>query len=219
MLDSLLLSRSQRDFLDLATETYQKNVDSVASYLVDRGIGKEAAYAARLGRVSEPLAGHERFEGMLSIPYLTPAGTVAMKFRSLDPDAKQKYDGPSGQHVRLYNAGALATATGTTVCVCEGELAALVTHHVVGVPAVGAPGTQWQAHWARCLADFEQVLVVADNDEKEDGSNPGLKHAKSLVAAIPGSRLVLPPPGLDIDEWLLATDVATVRKGLGLEET
>ena len=212
MLDGLLLSKSQRDSLERATATFEKNVDRLGSYLEGRGIERQAALSARLGYVSEPLPGLERFVGMMAVPYLALSGPVAIKFRRLEGEGP-KYDAPSGQHARLYNVTAV-TLPGDAVAVCEGELDALVCTSVVGVPAVGTPGTTWLDHWPRCLADFARVIVVADNDEKDDGSNPGLKHAKSVAKSVPNAQIVTPPLGLDLGEWVLRDGADAVRNAL-----
>jgi hypothetical protein len=221
VLDSLLLSSSQRASLDQATALYHSNVEALGSYLEPRGISRGAALSAHLGLVSDPIPGHERFKGWMSIPYLTQAGTVAMKFRCIaDHDCKaehcQRYDAPSGQKARLFNAGVLAKG-GEVCAVLEGELKALVCTHEVGVPAVGTSAGIWLEHWPRCFADFNRVVVIADNDQKEDGSNPGLKHAKDKVMkTLPNAELVIPPPGVQLDEWVLAEGVEMVRKAMGL---
>lgn len=156
---------------------------------------------------------------MLSVPYLTPTGVVKLKMRCLqDHDCKHhghpKYDGPSGP-ARLYGVTSLARG-GDVVVITEGEFDAMVGEHLLGVPCVGTPGTTWLEHWPRCFADFERTLVVADHDAKEDGSDPGLKHAKAVVKAIPGAELVLPPSGQDLSEWILSAGADNVRKAMGL---
>lgn len=180
------------------------------------------AQAAHLGYVSEPEPGHERFAGMLAIPYVTASGPIAIKFRCLcGQDCKamghQKYDSPSGQHARLYNAGAIASTRETTALICEGELDAVVAQGLFGVPALAAPGTTWFEHWSRCFADFERVVIVADNDRRDDGSNPGLKHAKHVQSSIPMSEIALPPLGLDLTDWIKDAGVEKVRTELGLD--
>src|SRR4051812_5430637 len=81
-----------------------------------RGIGLDAARQYRLGSVSEAEPGHEKTWGRLSIPYITPSGIVAIKFRCVrDHDCKEsdhpKYLAPKGQKPRLYNVAAF-TADG-----------------------------------------------------------------------------------------------------------
>lgn len=214
MLDGLVLSRSQRDSLERATAMYQANVDQAASYLVGRGIDQAGATSHRLGVVCEPaLPDHERFVGWLAIPYLSAGGVVAIKFRRLVDGPGPKYDAPSGQKARLYNSRVLADG-GAVVAVCEGELDALVCTSVVGVPAVGTPGTTWLEHFPRCFGDYDRVVVVADHDIKEDGSTPGQKHARKVKDSIPGAGLVTPPPGLDLGEWVLEYGAGTVRRAI-----
>jgi DNA primase len=220
-LDSLMLSASQRNSLELATARYEQNVERAGSYLQGRGIGREAALAARLGFVSDPISGHERFEGWLSIPYCTPGGVVAMKFRRLG-EGTPKYDGPGGQKLRLYNAGLLANTTGEVVVIVEGELDAIIGTRVVGVPTVGTWGTNWLDHHPRCFADFARVLVVADHDEPKvvkEGEKPvqvGVRQAKKIAATIPHSEVIMPPLGLDLTDWVLQAGADEVRKAMGL---
>ncbi|MGZ3387406.1 MAG: hypothetical protein ACXVB5_21190 [Isosphaeraceae bacterium] len=153
---------------------------------------------------------------MLSIPYVTPGGVVAMKFRCLKPhDCKaegcQRYDAPDGQKARLYNAGALAHA-GEVAAVVEGEFKARVVTDVLGIPAVSTTAGVWKDYWPRCLADFDRVLVIADNDEA------GLKHARGKVLpTLSNAELVIPPgEGNKIYDWVVSAGVETVRKALGI---
>lgn len=215
MLDTLLLSPSLKASLLEATHRYAQNVDDLASYLEPRAVSHRAATSRLLGSVSDPIPGHEKFAGMMSIPYLTQGGVVAMKFRRIDGSDGVKYDSPSGQKARLYGVNDLLVG-GDTVAIVEGELAAVVMSDAVGVPTVGTPGTTWMDHWSRCFADFDRVLVIADHDVKDDGSSPGVKHAKSVVSKVSGAELVLPPAGLDPDEWIVRDGVDAVRERLGI---
>lgn len=220
MLDSLLPSSSQLASLEKATARYHENVEALGFFLEGRGISKGAAYAQHLGRVSEPVAGHERFVGHMSLPYRTPAGTVAMKFRCIaDHICKdvgcQRYDQPSGQKVHLFNAGVLATTKSDVVAVCEGELDAILCTHELGIPAVGTAAGTWLDHYPRCFADFEEVIIIADHDVKPDGSSPGIKHAKKVQSTIPRSRIVVPPAGADLGEWFIKEGREAVLKGIG----
>ena len=81
-LTSLRLSRSQMESLQTAAERYHESLDQrLLSYLAARGIDQDAATGHRLGLVVDPVVGHEAYRGMLSIPYVTPEGVVALKFR------------------------------------------------------------------------------------------------------------------------------------------
>lgn len=215
LLDSMLLSVAQRRSLEEATARYARDLLLAASYLEGRGVSEQTATSFRLGVVSDPAPGHDRFYGWLSIPYLTPAGVVAMKFRNLNPDDDHRWDAPAGSRTHLYNARALAE--GGEVCLLvEGEMKTLVGSSMLDVPVVGTWGTNWLPHWPRCFSDFDRVIVVGDNDVKEDGSNPGRKHAEKVVKTLQNAELVLPPPGVQLDEWLLRDGPEAVSEGLGL---
>lgn len=227
MLDLLQLSRQQRNALQAAATAYHSQLTSRAgSYLAARGLGQDDANGHLLGEVCEPAPGHDRFAGMLSIPYLSRAGVLGFKFRCMEQhDCKAlghpKYDSPSGQRARLYNVNALLT-TGDTIALVEGEMSAIVLQAHTGVPTVGTPGTQWvkeHPHWPRCFSDFERILVVADHDVTEDGrTDPGkgVGHAKRIVNSLPGAELILPPAGLDPDEWVLAEGGDLVMMTMGV---
>ena len=210
------MSGSQRATLNTATTAYQENLGLAQSFLEARVVSEAGATSFRLGVVSDPATPeHERFRGMLSIPYLTPGGVVAIKFRQLDPTRSPKYDSPAGQTARLYNVAALHT-TGDTVAVCEGEMDALVMTEVVGIPAVGIPGaSNWQKHWNRCFADYPRVLVVADNDVSNE-KNPGVRHAERVVKEIgSAARLVLPPADRDLGDWVAEHGPDAVKEACG----
>lgn len=220
-MDSLLPASAQLNSLAKATEAYAKNVEALASFLVARGIGKEAAFGQRLGLVSDPIQGHEKVRGFMSIPYLTPAGALAMKFRCIeDHNCKvvgcQRYDQPAGQKVHLFNAGLMATTKADVVAVCEGELDAILCTHELGIPAVGTAAGTWLEHYPRCFADFEEVIIIADHDVKPDGSSPGIKHARKVQGTVARSRIVTPPSGMDLGEWYLSEGREAVLKGIGL---
>lgn len=218
MLDGLILSDSQRDSLTKAAHRYHESLPEVLSYLEARGIDRTAASGFLLGTVSSPAPGHERFRGMLSIPYLTPAGVVGFKFRRIDDSEEPKYDSPSGQKPRLYNAQSLSDG-GEVVLVVEGELGAIVAQRALSVPSVGVPGVStWigNPHWARCFADFDRIVVIPDNDSKEDGSNPGLKLGQRIVKDLEGAELIAPPLGMDADEWILEAGADRVREAIGV---
>lgn len=145
-----------------------------------------------------------RFVGMLAIPYETVSGPVAVKFRNLQPDVKKKYDQPSGQATHLFNVKA-TLHTGPQLVVTEGEIDAMTLHGECGIPAVGIPGvSNWQAHYARCIDSFADVVILTDNDERDGRQdNPGMELALKIRRAVRNSRIVSLPPGHDVNSFFL----------------
>lgn len=214
-----MLSDGLRTSLKQAADRYHANVYEARSYLEARGIGETEALGHHLGKVSDPLPGHERFRGMLSIPYMCMDTVVALKFRRIDGSEGAKYDAPAGQKQRLYNAQSLADG-GSLAVVCEGEFDAIVAQRVLGAPSVGVPGVAaWSAnpHWSRCFGDFDRVVVIGDNDLKEDDSNPGMRHAQRVVKDLGhNAELVTPPPGHDMTSWYLTDGEEAIRRAVGV---
>lgn len=213
------LDASSMAFLEEATSAYQESLDSspeALAYLAGRGLDGHAVRTSRLGLCSTPLPGHERFQGMIAIPYVAPVGVVAFKFRRWQDGDGPKYDMPMGQRTRLYNVIALQGAT-DTIAVTEGEFDAMVLTHMVGVPTVGISGSNnWKPHYPRVLRGFSTVLVVTDNDAKEDGKNPGQDLAARILTDIPHARNVLLPPGMDVNEYYLSDGKDAVLRRLGV---
>ena len=178
------------------------------SYLTARAIPEDVARGARLGSVVDPAPGHERFVGCLSIPYMTRAGCVGVKFRRPEGQTP-KYDGPAGQKTHLFNVEALHDP-GPVIAVCEGELDTIVASRVL--PAVGVSGVNnWKPFYARCFEGFESILVLADNDKRDDGSNPGLELGKRIVSELPQSVIVSLPNGMDVTDLVVARGVDALR--------
>ena len=178
--------------------------DAALAYLEGRGISEEVAARYQLGTVTEPIEGHQMYEGWISIPYMTALGLCAgVKFRRLD-DGKPKYGAPIGQKSHLYNVTATMAAT-KSIVVCEGEFDAIVMDALVGVPAVGVPGVAaWKPYYAKLFSGFDTIYVLGDNDLKEDGSNPGMEFSRRVAGEVLNSQIVQLPPGMDITDYYLA---------------
>jgi len=211
-----MLSADVRRSLEAATAQYQTDLIAAPEarcYLVGRGITPELAGRYRLGYVANPFDGHGVFRGMVAIPYLRPAGVVAMKFRRLD-DGEPKYLNVPGCGTHLYNTEALRLG-GRVVGLCEGEFDAMVLDGVCGIPAVGIPGvTQWKGKpaWWR-LFEGRQVLMFPDVDTGETNHGDGL--AKDVVDRLEGTRVVrLPGPAGDETK----SDVTSVFLRFGRDE-
>ena len=159
------LSPSQRETLEEATTSYQGAVTSdAARYLLHRGIEEATAVTFRLGVVVDPLPGHERYRGMLAIPYLHRDGhPVSMRFRRLASEGP-KYLGLPEDPTRMFNTAAIYRAA-SEIHVTEGEFDAMILNQI-GLPAIAIPGaTNWKYHYAVALAGFSRVWVWGDPDE------------------------------------------------------
>lgn len=186
-----------------ATEAYsQQRNEAFWEFAAERGLSEEQVNQFELGVCDEPLPGHEQFRNHISIPYLTPTGTVAMKFRALDPSAKAKYNAPAGQPHHLYNVASLWSKK-KYVTVCEGEFDTIHAD-AAGLNAVGISGTSgFKDYFARCLDGFGTVYVVLDNDlESEEGRNPGQDAARKLCERLPNARNIVLPAGVDISDYV-----------------
>jgi DNA primase len=157
------LSKSQRELLAKATENYERNLGEALPYLLSRGITEETARMFRLGFVKNPETGHELYQGKLSIPYLTPAGVIDIRFRSLSNDSGPKYLSRPGASTHIYNIGALSRDNGMLV-VCEGEIDTIIATQV-GFIAVGLPGANnWKQFYSRVLDGWEKIMLFCDGD-------------------------------------------------------
>lgn len=206
------LSSEQRRFFEQAVAQYQADlaVDAAAqAYLEGRGIGPEPAARFRLGVVETPLVGHESYGGRLVIPYLTPSGVVNVRFRCLKSHKCSeagcpKYLSLDGTEGNLYNVGDLKVDS-PFICVAEGEIDTL-TLSISGLPAVGVPGVKtWQAHFSRCLEDFDTVYAFGDGDDA------GGKFS-SFLAKEARARPISMPRGSDVNDIYRAHGADGVRR-------
>lgn len=194
------LSKSLRKSLAHNIAGYSRNLGVAEKWLGERGIPMLVAAEYSLGVVVDPAPGHEPARGRLAIPYFDAVGPTSIRFRALNDTTKPKYWAEPGWRPSLYNTGALLRSD--TVAVTEGELDALVLDGLVGVPAVGVPGSGvWQPHWDHCFAGFSRVELFIDNDEA------GNKLATELLKRVDNARRVWLPPGLDVNETFLAHGV------------
>lgn len=208
------LSNSRRKFLDRATSSYydQLGGSPAADYLKSRGIPGTTAQLFRLGYVGEPKEGHEQFKGWVSIPYITPFGVVAVRFRNLGTEGP-KYLQESGTRSPLFNVRDLHRPE-PHVAICEGEFDAIILSGLCGVPAVAVPGvSHWETNadvWKRLFEDYERVFVVMDPDK------PGQDMAKRIMADVVSdpANIVLPA---DVNDTYLTFGPEFIRAKLGLD--
>lgn len=216
----LPLSASQREALEEAVSRYAEAVmedQEVAAYLQGRGIEWETASTFRLGVVDDPYPGHERYVGMLAIPYLgTGDRPLTVRFRCLKAhDHRENYHGKyntmKDDPSRIFNVRAVIQA-GAEISVTEGEMDAMILNQI-GIPAVAIPGADaWKTHYRRVLAGFSQVYVWGDPDQA------GGEFISRLTRAMPQARAVLLDKHIgDINETYLAQGADALYALIGSE--
>lgn len=208
-----MASNVQSKLLLEAAQRYAQEISPEAIVaLAERGISEEVAARFQLGTITDPINGHEMYEGWISIPYITANNhCVGFKFRRVD-DGKPKYGSPTGQKAHLYNVTDVLIQS-PYIVVCEGELDTVITSGVLGIPAVGVPGVQaWKPHYAKLFSGYDTIYIAGDNDVKEDGSNPGQEFAKRIANEIFNSVIVSLPAGMDINDYYLSNGADATKE-------
>lgn len=162
-------SDSLRKFLETATQRYHESLSEEAErYLTqERGLTREILDRFHIGYVNDPLPGHEAFRGRLSIPYMSPDGSVGtIRFRALgDDNPKFKYLSFAGDSPKLFNTTAFERQGNSGIVICEGEIDTM-TAVMCGLPAVGIPGaSSFMPIWCRPLVQYTSVYLLQDDDE------------------------------------------------------
>lgn len=189
-----------RRSLDEAATMYQEQLagSQGEAYLLSRGLSKETVEGFRLGYVgSHHLPEHRHLRGRISIPYITRAGIVSMRFRIVPPDTSDaKYLGWKGiTGKKLFNVNDLWTTQ--TLFICEGEIDAM-TAHQVGLPAVGIAGvSNWNPEWWRIFRN-RTVAILADSDDK--GQGEGM--ASEIMEVVRDSMMIPMPSGHDVSSFV-----------------
>lgn len=198
------LSPSRKEWLEATAEKYFQaglEDETLLVYLKRRGIEASQQEQYRLGLVSEPELVHADYAGRLSIPFITPTGVVAIRYRCIqEHDCKDaghpKYLQGKGEGDHLYNVPALRERH-PALAVCEGEIDTLtVDTHVL--PAIGVPGaTKWKPHWTRLLEGYERVFAIGDGDDA------GKDFTGRLVEMLPNAKAVIFPDKSDANGFFL----------------
>lgn len=213
---SLVPSSSTRESLEAACRTYEEAMPGSPAevYLKSRGLDptSEALASFRLGYVDRPVVGHEQYRGRLSIPYVTSAGLTSLRFRHAGlSDAGPKYLSLPGEEARIFHPQGLARPE-PYVCVCEGEIDA-ITATACGLPAIGIPGaSMWRPYFGRALRWYQQVFVLADNDDK----GAGMKFAEQIANSVKNVVIVPMPEGHDVNSFYCENGPEALRERLGL---
>jgi len=207
------VTANRRRFLESAASSYASSLwgSPGATYLMEkRGLTEEVIKHFRLGFVSEPREGHEQYTGTVSIPYLTPAGVVGIRFRSLGEGTK--YLQEAGSRTPLFNVRAFH-APETHIAICEGEFDAIVLSGLCNIPAVGIPGvSHWEKNeniWRRLFEDYERVFVVMDPDKA------GQNMAKKIMSVVQDPTSIVLPD--DVNDTYLTFGPEFIRAKCGLD--
>ena len=200
----MILPLERRLALAAKAKTYAGNVEQALPYLLSRGITDQVAAMFSLGCVTE-----DDMAGRLTIPYVTPAGVVQIKYRCTNlahhdgtkhvEKGCPKYLYESGTGTYLYNAQVLIHAS-EQVVVTEGELDAICVQAYTGLPAVAYPGTDtWDKHrhYRLCFEGVSEVIVVADGDKA--GRDSARKVAESIGM---NARVIDMPSGEDSNSYI-----------------
>lgn len=240
---SLVPSPTVLKSLASSTEAYQEQLLSPAgerhyAYLnEERGLDHQTIMHFRLGAVLDANVSHEAAQGMISIPYITPAGTVQIRFRKAPwSESKMKYWQTAGSKIRMFNTNLLLDPS-RFVYVCEGEFDTMAATQA-GLPAVGIAGVNgWRDHFYLMLAGFDRVTFFADNDSESDQdgkakpddwpedkpwepiTQAGLKFATKHADNIDGGAVIQMPPGYDVNSYLTEHGADALRAHAGIRST
>jgi len=204
----LVPSPSLKKFLEESSSRYQNQLsDDARDYLMERGLEERTIKQFRYGLVQDPAPGHEKYEGMISIPYPTPSGSVvSVRFRNLSGHGP-KYLSVAGEIPRIYNTADLELGT-RAVCLTEGEFDTAIAWQC-GLPAIGLPGAEsWKPLFARLLDQYESVFILSDDDEA------GQKFADLVSRDCDNARNV-PMTGGDVTSYFLEHGREELRRKVG----
>ena len=203
----MLLSNEQRRLLEESAQVYNRDLYKAIDYLDERGLSVEFANDELLGYVDDPLPGQEMFRGRLSIPYVTRAGVVNLKFRRIGEGTSPKYLNLSGFETNLYHVESFFSHD-NFMAVAEGELDALSLVSI-GIPAIGVPGVSaWKSHYRRCFEDWPVIYAFADGD------GPGRDFAAFLAKELK-ARPIHMPDGEDVNSMLVKEGPEWLRAKVG----
>jgi len=133
-------------------------------WLRARGIRNWTISQWKLGVVRDPVKGHERFEGSVSIPYRDALGHErGVRFRRID-GRRPKYDGVFRGTAHLFG---VKFSNEPIVYLTEGEFDCLILHQM-GFKSVGVPGASvWREEWKWLFRSADEIVIVPDADGDE----------------------------------------------------
>jgi DNA primase len=213
-----VLSSSARKSLVERLLRYKEQLKSpdaarLLEYLtVERQLSEATIDRFLLGAVVDPDVLDEDARGMISIPYNTPTGPVALRFRR--PPHREtgpKYWQPEGTGLTIFNTEAFF-ASESTIAITEGEMDC-ITLVQAGIPAVGIPGASaWKPYFKLLFEGYESVVICADNDD----TGAGRKFAAKVALNVPGPEVLLMPEGHDVNSFYCEFGREALREYVGV---
>jgi len=209
------MTAAQREALEAATRRFESALPGspAEQHLKERGIPLDVAQKYRLGYVEDDIGEYLGAAGRLAIPFVSPGGVVAIRFRWLEGASGEdkKYWQPAGTAVHLFNVQKLHD-TGDQIAITEGEIDALVLSELCGIPAVAIAGTNgWKPYFRHLFSDLEVIIAM-------DGDEPGRKAAEKLKKQLPDARVAHLPNDHDVNSLYLQEGAKGVRKALGVDD-
>lgn len=214
------LSSAARRSLDKRAWDYHSSLlspeghDLYAYLTEERGLTDETIRRFRLGAVVDPDGLDETARGWLAIPYITPTGVVALRFRRPPgSDDSKKYWQPPGSDLTIFNTPVLADPRTRWVVITEGEFDAMIAAQC-GLPAIGIPGASaWQDHYTAVFEGYERVIICGDNDD----TGAGKKFAAQVAKDVPNPAVMLMPEGHDVNSYFLEYGARGLREYLKVD--
>lgn len=212
-------SLEQKKFLMEASKRYNASLlgSPGADHLAKRGLQDEEFWQVvqtfKLGYVDDPLPGHQKYRGMLAIPYLkwapgTGWSVVSIRFRNLR-DNGPKYMTVAGDRPRLFNTLEI-TRNDDWIAITEGELDAVMAT-ACGVPAVAVPGANaWQPHFRMPFLGYEAVYILADGDKA------GEEFGDTVKKTLPNGKVIPMEDGEDVNSVVLKGGRQALIERIGL---
>jgi DNA primase len=195
-----LKSPDAAPLLEYLTEERQLSLETIGQFL--------------LGAAVSPDVLDDPGKGMITIPYITPNGPVALRFRR--PPGKEtgpKYWQPAESHTTIFNTKAFF-ASEETIAITEGEMDC-ITLVQAGIPAVGIPGASaWKSHFRLLFEGYESVIICADNDDQ----GAGRKFAAKVAQNVPGPKVLLMPEGHDVNSYYCEFGRQALREYMGVKK-
>lgn len=162
------------------------------------GLKKVVAFGPRVKRGAWPQRG---WTDALLIPIYGADGKV-WTLEAINPDGEKDYLKGGRKRGGFYLLGKIRGAS--RVLVGEGLATVAAVHAVDGAPAVAAMDSgnlSAVALAVRAMAPDAEIILLADNDIKSDGSNPGLKAATEAAQAVGGFVAAPELDGQKCDFW------------------